>query len=162
MSQTSLVYMNEKHLKTQPRPLEFRLQITAAKTVTLVPVGADCLVAFDALSQAAIDAYLGTASEFLAAALDATALGANELALLVKMNGQCAKLVGAKAEYWTADGATVVAVSSAAASALTASTAKNECAVGSDGNIAVKFKDLGGIDAATDGQILVTLYWVAK
>ena len=162
MSQTSLVYSNEKHLKTQPRPLHFRLQITAAKTVSLVPVGADCLVAFEALSQAAIDAYLGTSDEFLAAALDATALGTDDFALLVKMNGQAAKIVGAKAEYWTANGATVVAVSSAAASALTASTAKNECAVGASGNIAVKFKDLTGVEAATDGQILVTIWWIAK
>jgi len=162
MSQTSLVYSNEKHLKTQPRPLEFRLQITAAKTVSLVPVGADCLVAFDALSQAAIDAYLGTSDEFLEAALDATALGTNELALLVKMSGQAAKIVGAKAEYWNAAGDTVVAVSSAAVSALTASTPANECAVGASGNLAVKFKDLTGIDAATDGQILVTLWWIAK
>lgn len=162
MSQTSLVYANEKHLKTQPRPLEFRLQITAAKTVSLVPVGADCLVAFDALSQAAIDAYLGTSSEFLAAALDATALGANELALLIKMSGQCAKVTGAKVEFWDAAGSTVVSLSSAAVSALTASTPANECAAGSAGNIAVKFKDITGIDAATSGQILVTVYWIAK
>lgn len=162
MSQTSLVYVNEKHLKTQPRPLVFRLQITAAKTVSLVPVGADCLVAFDALSQAAIDAYLGTSSEFLAAALDATALGTDDFALLVKMSGQCAKVLGADVEYWNAAGDTVVARSSAAAAALTASTAKNECAAGASGNIAVKFKDVTGVEAATDGQIVVTIHWIAK
>ena len=162
MSQTSLVYANEKHLKTQPRPLVFRLQITAAKTVSLVPVGADCLVAFDALSQSAIDAYLGTSSEFLAAALDATALGTDDFALLVKMSGQCAKVLGADVEYWNAAGDTVVARSSAAVSALTASTPANEVAAGSAGNIAVKFKDITGLDAATDGQVIVTIYWIAK
>lgn len=162
MSQTSLVYANEKHLKTQPRPLEFRLQITAAKTVSLVPVGADCLVAFDALSQSAIDAYLGTASEFLAAALDATSLGANDMALLVKMSGQCAKVTGAKVELWDSAGALTQTMNSAAVSALTASTPANEVAAGSAGNIAVKFKDITGLDAATSGQLVITIYWIAK
>jgi len=162
MSQTSLVFKNEKHAKTQPRSLKFRLQITGAKAVTKVPVGADCLVAFDALSQVAIDEYLGKAAQFAAAAFDATALGANELALLVKMDGQAGKVMGARVELWDAAGAVVVSRSCPAVAALTASTAANECAVSADGELAVKVADLTGLDAATNGQVLVEIDWVAK
>lgn len=163
MSQTSLVFANEKHAKTQPRSLVFRLAITGAKAVSAVPVGADCLPAFDALSQAAIDAYLGTASEFLAAGLDATALGANDMAVLVKMSGQAAKVCGAEVQLYAASGALTTTVNLAAVAALTASTPANECAVGASGNIALKIKDLdAGLDALTSGYIVLTIHWVAK
>ena len=163
MSQTSLVYTNEKMLKTQPRPLKFIYNITAAKTNSPIPVGSGSFTAYDALSQATIDAYLGTSSEFLAAAFDATAMGANEFAVLMDMKGQCGKILGAKIEYWDATGATLnIQLKSWAVTTLTASTAANECAVGAYGNIAVKFTDVTGLDAATTGYLIVTIDWVAK
>lgn len=162
MSQTSLVYTNEKHSKSQPRPLVFRLDITGAKTSQFVPVGADALVAYDALSQAAIDAALGSSSEFLAAALDATALGSDKLALLVPMKGQCGKVAGASIKWYSEAGAVTQELNAKAVAALTASTAACECAAGAAGNIAVKFTGLTGIDAATDGYLVITIHWVAK
>lgn len=163
MSQTSLVYSNEKMLKTQPRQLKFIYNITGAKANSPVPVGAGSYSAYDAVTQPVIDAYLGTSSEFLAAALDATAMGANAFAVLMDMKGQCGKILGAKLEYWSADGATLnIQLKSWAVSALTASTAANECAVGAYGNVAVKFTGVTGLDAATTGYVIVTIDWVAK
>ena len=162
MSQTSLVYTNEKHAKSQPRPLVFRLDITGAKTSQFVPVGADALLAYDALSQAAIDAALGSSSEFLAAALDATALGANDAALLVPMRGQCGKVSGASVKLYAEDGSLTQELNCKAVATLTASTPVNECAAGSAGNIVVKFKDITGLDAATDGYLVIEIHWVAK
>ena len=164
MSQTSLVYSNEKMQKTQPRQMHFIYQITGAKTNSPVPVGAGSYTAYDAIaSQAVIDAYLGTSSEFNYLAFDATAMGANEFAVVMDMKGQCGKILGAKIEYWSADGATMnIALKSWPVTTLTNSTAANECAVGAYGNVAVKFKDVTGLDAATDGYLIVTIDWIAK
>lgn len=163
MSQTSLVYANEKHAKTQPRQLIFRLDVTGAKTSQFVPVGADALVAYDAIaSQDVIDDYLGTSSEFLLAAFDATAMGANCLGLLVNMKGQAAKVLGASVKFFTEAGVVAVDLNAKAVSALTASTAASECAVGADGNIGVKFLTITGLDAATDGYLVIEIHWVAK
>ena len=163
MSQTSLVFSNEKLAKTQPRKLNFLYQITGAKTNSAIPAGSGSLTAYDAVTQATIDAYYGSTNEFLAAAFDATAMGANEFAVLLDMKGQCGKILGAKLELWTVSGATLsLSLSAWAVSALTASTVANECAVSSLGNIAVKFTDVTGLDAATDGYIKVSIDWVAK
>lgn len=163
MSQTSLVYSNEKHSKTQPRVLKFRYDITGAKTSTSVPVGADALVTYDAIAaQSTIDNYLGTSSEFLIAAFDATAMGADELGLIINMRGQCAKVLGAKITLFAEAGTLSISLNSKAVSALTASTVENSCAVGASGNIAVKFTGVTGLDAATDGYYVVEIDWIAK
>jgi len=163
MSQTSLVYSNDKHAKSQPRQLFFRLDVTGAKTNTKVPVGADALVVYDAIAtQSVIDTYLGTTSEFLVAAFDATAMGANELGLIVDMKGQCGKVVGAGVKFYTEAGVIAVDLNAKAVATLTASTAISECAAGSLGNIAVKFMDITGLDAATDGYLVVDIHWIAK
>lgn len=163
MSQTSLVYSNEKHAKTQPRQLIYRLDVTGAKTNSPLPVGADLLTTYDAIaSQAVIDTYLGTSSEFLVAAFDATAMGADEFGVIVNMKGQAAKVLGASLKFYAEAGTLALELNAKAVSALTASTVENSCALGASGNIAVKFTAVTGLDAATDGYLVLEIHWIAK
>ncbi len=163
MSQTSLVYLNEKHAKSQPRQLIFRFDVTGAKTNSPVPIGADVYTTYDAIaSQAVIDGYLGTSSEFLVAAFDATAMGADEFGMLVNMKGQAAKVLGARAVFYAEAGTVGIELNAKAVSALTASTVENACAVGANGNIALKLTGVTGLDAATDGYLVVEIHWIAK
>ena len=74
MPSQPLFFWNEKHAKSQPNVLDFTYQITAAKTVSPVPQGADSLTSFDAITQATIDNYLGVANDFPATYFDATAM----------------------------------------------------------------------------------------
>lgn len=163
MSQTSLVYSNEKHAKTQPRVLRYRYDITGAKTSTAQPVGADAYLTYDAISaQSVIDGYLGTTNEFLVAAFDATAMGGDELGMIVNMKGQAAAVLGATLTLWAEAGTLGITLNSKYVATLTASTVENSCALGANGNIAVKFTGVTGLDAATDGYFTIDIHWIAK
>lgn len=168
---TPLFYNNEKHYKTQPRCMKFMFKITAAKTVTPVPVGADCLTLFDApASQAVIDSYLSSpektvANDFLLAAFDATAMGADAFAGIINMNGQARSAVGLVARcYSGTGGATLVQRAVAAQTALTASTLETAVAASAGGNLAFKidFGNTPDFDALTAGLIEVEIYWIAR
>lgn len=166
MSQASLMYYNEKLGKTQSRPLKFEFDITAAKTVSGLPIGAPVLTAFDAIaSQAVIDAFLGTTNEFLVAAFDATALGADTFACIVNLGGQAAVLNSVTARCYSGTaGSTLVERHVKSSSALTASTLVTEAALGANGNLAIKvdFGNTPDFDALTAGQIVIEFDWIAK
>ena len=162
----SLHYWNEKLSKSLPRKLELVWEITAAKTVSPLIQGLPALTTFDAFaSQAVIDAALGTSSEFLLAAFDATAMGADTFGGVVNVSGQGAKLVHMSAKcYSGTGGSTIVERAVKSSSALTASTLASECALGANGNMAFKvdFGNTPDFDALTSGLIVVKLMWVAK
>lgn len=166
MSQPSLHYWQDALPKTLPRVLHLAWEITAAKTVSPLNMGLPVLTAFDAVaSQAVIDAYLGTTNEFLVAAFDATAMGADTFGGIVNMGGQAAKLNSMIARcYSGTGGATLVERCVKSSSALTASTLATECALGSSGNLAfrVDFGNTPDFDALTAGVIVVELQWVSK
>lgn len=166
MSQPSLHYWQAALPKTLPRVLHLAWEITAAKTVSPLNMGLPVLTAFDAIaSQAVIDSYLGTTSEFLVAAFDATAMGADVFAGIVNMGGQAAKLNSAIARcYSGTGGATLVERCVKSSAALTASTLATECALGADGNLAFKvdFGNTPDFDGLTAGVIVVELQWVSK
>jgi hypothetical protein len=160
-----LFYWNEKFGKTQARCLELVWSITAAKTVAARPIGTPVLTAFDAIStQATIDNFLGTSSEFLVAAFDSTAMGADTFACIINMGGQ-AKYVSHMEVvcYSGTGGATRVEVAVAEGS-LTASTLETALDLGASGNIAFKcdFGNTPDFDALTAGLIVARVYWVAK
>lgn len=171
MSRVPLTYWNEKHAKTQPGVLDFTYQITAAKTVSPAPQGADSFTFFDAITQNQIDTYLGTANDFLAAQFDATAMGADTFGGLVRMSGspsilaqafQCIKM---EARCFSGTGNTTVVERAALGSAgITASTLETACAVSTSGNLAFKidFGNTPDFDALTSGIIVVRLYWISK
>jgi hypothetical protein len=166
MGNMSLAYYQDQLGKVDPHVTTLVWNITAAKTVSSVPANSAALVAFDAISsQAVIDDFLGTTNEFLVAAFDATAMGADMFAAIVNMAGQMKQLVYAEAVcYSGTGGATKVERAVQASSALTASTLATEAAVGASGNVAVKvdFGNTPDFDALTAGTIVLKLYWIAK
>jgi hypothetical protein len=166
MSQTSLFLWNEQLELANVRTLTLCYKITAAKTVQALPLQAATLTAFDAISaQSVIDDFLGTSSEFLLAAFDSTAMGADAFAVIVNMKEQCQELLGMEVACSSgSNGATVVVQGVSASSALTASTLSTECAKGADGNIAARFAfgNTPDFDALTAGLIRVTFYYVSK
>lgn len=168
MSRQPLFYWNEKHAKTQPGVLDFTYQITAAKTVSPVPQGADSFSFFDAITQAQIDAYLGTPNDFLAAQFDATAMGTDAFGGIVRMSGspsilaQGFQLLKMEALLFSGAGLATVAQAAALGSVgIAASTLGTACALSTSGNIGFKFVTTG-LDALTAGIIVVRLYWISK
>lgn len=163
MTDTSLMYWQEKLGKTQPRYARFAYEITGAKAVSSLVPGIPALSAFDAVaSQAVIDDFLGTTNEFLLAAFDATSMGTDAFAVIVNMGKQVDRLLYAKAQTHSGtNGLTALTSAVKSSSALTASTLASECAKGSFGNMAAKFV-LTGVDALTAGIIVVELAWVSK
>lgn len=171
MSRQPLFYWNEKHAKSQPGVLDFTYQITAAKTVTPTPQGADSFTFFDAITQAQIDAYLGVSNDFLAAQFDATAMGADTFGGLIRMSGspstfaQAFQAVKMEAVCYSGTGNTTSVFRAALGSAgITASTLETAVAVSSTGNLAFKidFGNTPDFDALTSGIIIVRVYWISK
>lgn len=157
---TSLVYWQDKLAKTQPRRLKFVYKINGAKDISEVIPGTPVLAAFDALTQADIDAHLGTSSEFTAAQFDATAMGLDALGLIIDMQGQASKVVMASARLVGAD-EVEDAEERMLAEGLTDSTLESEAALGANGNIALRTV-LTGLDAATAGHVEVEIFWISK
>lgn len=172
MSSASLMYWNDKHGKTQARELTFIYEITGAKTNSPAVAGYPALDLYDAATnQAQIDDFLLTSSEFTAAQFDATAMGTDAFGVIVDMRGrqalgssssqtgQADKLIMAEAQLYVDD----IAVSDGNATnkALSDSTLEPGASLGANGNLAARFV-LGGLDAATDGIIVVKFHWIAK
>jgi hypothetical protein len=137
--------------------------ITAAKTVT--DLGrSPTLTAFDAIaSQATINTHLGTTNEFLVAAFDATAMGADVFAGIIDMGGQCAEVYSMVARCYSASN-TLVTRQCEDVATLTASTLATEIAKGANGNIAFKvdFGNTPDFDALTAGTIEIDIVWRSK
>lgn len=161
---TPLTYWQDKLGKTQPHILEFTWEITGAKTVTEVPRGIPVLYSFDALTQAQIDAYLGSTNEFLEAAFDATSMGTDAFGGVIAMAGQASDVLWIDSQCNldpTADG--LLHNSDVKVSTLSASTLANniEVAVSSSGNIGFK-QTVTGLDAATNGLIRIQIGFISN
>jgi hypothetical protein len=168
MPSQPLFFWNEKHAKSQPNVLDFTYQITAAKTVSPVPQGADSLTSFDAITQATIDNYLGVANDFPATYFDATAMGTDAFAGIIRMSGspsilaQSFQLLKLEARVMSGTGLGTVSDRAAFGSVgMTASTLETATAQSSTGNLAFKIV-VSGLDALTSGMIIARLYWISK
>lgn len=161
----SSAYWGDKAQRSQPEVLDLYYVITAAKTVSDKNKNV-ALTAFDAIaSQSVINDFLGTTDEFLVAAFDSTAMGADAFAAIVQMEGQVSELISAKAVcYSGSDGATVVTQGVASVSALTASSLSTQAAKGAYGNMAVRvaFGNTPDFDALTSGLIHLQLVYRLK
>jgi len=162
MSKMSLAYYNDQLGKVDPHVTQLVFDITGAKASSPIPANSASLVAYDAIaSQSVIDDFLGTTNEFLVSAFDATAMGTDAIACIVNMCGQMKQLVYVEVlVYSGTGGATLTSRAVQASSALTGSLA-TEAAVGASGNVAVKAV-VTGLDALTDGTIVVRLHWISK
>lgn len=162
MAVSSLFYYNDQLGKVVPNELILQYKITGAKTSAPIVANSATLTAYDAIaSQSVIDNFLGTSSEFLVAAFDATAMGTNAFAVIVDMNGQAKNLLSVRARVMSGSNFATVAECSDIADGLTASTLSCEGAVGANGNLAGRFV-LAGLDALTSGLIEVRFSWIAK
>ncbi len=164
MTATSLIYYNDQFLKTVPRVLSLQYSITGAKAASAIAPNSASWIFFDALStQASIDSYLGSTNEFLLAAFDSTAMGADAFGGIVNMCGQAKKVTQMVAYCYSASN-TIVTRQTQAATALTASSLTTQVAVGADGNIAfrVDFGNSPDFDGLTAGTIQIDLHWISK
>ncbi len=163
MSETSLFYYNDQLGKVAPRITRLFYDITGAKASTATIPNTAVLTAYDAIaSQAVIDTFLGTTNEFLVAAFDSTSMGTDAFAAIVNFNGQVKKLLGVTVVTRTGTaGATSTSNSLAASATLTSSSLTAQCALGANGNVAVR-SIVTGMDGFTSGQIMVDIYWIAK
>jgi choline dehydrogenase-like flavoprotein len=162
MGNMSLAYYQDQLGKVDPHVTQLVWDITAAKTVAAIPANSVALTAFDAIaSQATIDDFLGSSSEFAVAAFGATPMGTDVFAAIVNMSGQMKQLVYVEALcYSGSGGSTLVTAGFQPIATLTAALG-NEASVSSLGNVAVKVA-LSGLDALTDGTIVLKLHWIAK
>lgn len=165
MQSVSNMYWGDKAQRGQALQLDLLYQITAAKTVKALNANVS-LTTFDAISsQSVINDFLGTTDEFLVAAFDATAMGADMFGGIVDMGGQVSELLSLEAVcYSGSDGLTVVQSGVNASASLTASTLKTEAAKGSAGNLGFKvnFGNTPDFDALTSGLIKITLRYRVK
>lgn len=164
MSHSSLMYWQEQFHKGVPRLDRFVWQITGAAAAKLVVAQSAVLHGFGAITQAAIDAHLGSTDEFDGDAFDATAMGADVFAAIFNYRGQVSKLVQVVARCYSGTAGATLVEQSVLAGTLTASTVETAAEVSSDGNVAVKvnFGNTPDFDALTSGIIAVDLLWVSK
>jgi hypothetical protein len=155
-------YFQEQFGSTQTHKLTFLFQITAAKVVALKPQGLGAVLSsFDAVTQAQIDALLGSTNEFTAAKFDATSMGANAFAVLANCAGQVKKLVAAKASLYSGtDNQTTL--NTVTMAALVDSQLASQASVSALGNVAAKFNLGAGADALTSGVIIVEFEVILK
>lgn len=170
---TAMVLWNEAFPR-RTNLLQLQWQITAAKTVSPLPMTATgVLTTFDAIAaQSTIDNFLLTTNEFLIAQFDATAMGTDTFAGIVKMNGAsvAGSTVTGQAEsvqamvanlYSGTNGATVVTSGVVSSATLTSSSNTSQIAVGANGDIAFRFV-ASGLDVLTAGLISVNIFWTSK
>lgn len=150
---------NDSIQRSQPLKLDFVFPITAAKTVSQIP---GTLTAFDAIaSQAIIDAFLATSSEFLVAAFDATSMGTDAFAVLLNLGGatgQCKEVTKIDITSYTAAGAVSAELHLLPVASLTSTSLTSQIAKGASGNVALRMI-LTGVDALTSGHIHVEVYF---
>lgn len=158
-----LFHWQEKFGKTQLRCLRFQYEITGAKAINSLPAGTPVLTTFDGIaSQAIIDAHLRTVAEFPATAFDAASMAANTFGGVIDMMGQAAFVSHIEAKLFTGAGGSTAVLRAAVEGDLTGATPETAVAIGAAGNIAFKVDFGGSLDAATDGLIVIEIFWMAK
>ena len=161
---TSLFYYNDQWGKVQPQVLRLQYEITAAKTCKPIVSNSASLTAFDAIaSQAVIDDFLGTSSEFTLAQFDATSMGADAFGAIVDMQGQAKSVVQMIARCYSNTGGADLVTRQVKGGSLTDSTLETAVECGADGNIACKvdFGNSPDLDALTAGTIDIEIHWIA-
>jgi hypothetical protein len=162
MSNANRTYWSDKVARGEPIITRFLYQITGTKTISQLEGNAS-YPSFDAIStQAKIDTFLGTTSEFNYLAFDATSMGTDTWGAIIDMQGQVASLLYVQVMLSSGTGGvTTVFNKMAPLSTLTNTTNQSECALGANGNVALKFLSTG-LDSVAAGFIEVTLAWRAN
>jgi hypothetical protein len=162
MADTSLMYYNEKLGKTNPRELVLFLNITGAKAVSPRPIGPPILTTFDAIaSQSTINNFLGTTDEFTIAQFDGTAMGTDTLGVIINMSGQVGYVLGVTTQCYSGANFATLTTNTSIGTGLTDSSNTSQCAVGADGNMALRTV-VSGMDILTTGVIVLRIMWISK
>jgi hypothetical protein len=162
MAQPSYILANDSLARHQKASIDLIYNITGAKAGKFVALPPQALVAYDAsvITQAAIDALLGSVLEFDAADFTSTAMGTDALGLVLDCGGQIAAVHGIKIHALTDDGAGAVAqatqlgkVAPLVNTSLAAIARVEKSALG---NLGVQMV-VTGLDAATSGQLQISI-----
>lgn len=168
----ALTYWQQNMGKSVPHTVEFSWTITGAGTYSEIVVGQPVLqLRAAASSQAQIDNFLGTTSEFNYALLGSTQMGTDAIAFIVNMGGQAAKAVYAECSFWSEAGYNMNTIEGSDTDPLVqnqrvppialADTLTPKYALGANGNLAAAFV-LTGLDAATVGMITARFAFISK
>lgn len=162
MTTKALTYWSDSLARGEVQETKLIYEFTGAKALKDRAANA-ALVSFDAIaSQAVIDNFLGTSSEFLLAAFAATPMGTDAVAFIVNMGGQCAELVSATLILRSSTGlATVSEATQWGSTSAMGTTLANGIQQGANGNVAARFV-VSGLDSITAGQAELKLYWRSK
>lgn len=157
---TSLVCWNDKLDRTVPRVSEFTYTLTSG---AMVPrEGYPILAATGALTQATIDAFLGTSTEVNYLNYDATSLGTDALGFIVDMGGQVKKLISFEVIMRSGTGfvTTVRRYATTDDVMVNTSIAVAEAALSTTGNPYCRFV-VTSFDSTT-GYIDLRMKWISK
>ena len=94
MAQPSFILTNDSLARHQKASIELVYNITGAKAGKFAVLAPQALVAYDTavITQAQIDALLGSTNEILASVFTSTAMGTDALGLVLDCNGQIAAI----------------------------------------------------------------------
>lgn len=164
MSQTSLFHYQDQYEKGLCRKDSFIWTITGAAASNLVPQQSAVLSTYGALTQAQIDAFLGSTNEFNYLDFDATAMGADMFAAIFNYDGQVQSVSSVVATCYSSTGGSTQVIRQTEADGLAASTVETAAELSSLGNVAVKvnFGNTPDFDGLTSGTIQIDIYWVSK
>ena len=157
MAQPSFILANDSLARHQKASIELIYNITGAKAGKFAPLAPQALVAYDAsvITQAAIDALLGSTNEILASVFTSTAMGTDALGLVLDCNGQIATVhsVEIRSLADSAQAGQLGAVTALTNASLAAIARIEKSALGNLGLQLV----VTGLDAATSGQLVIKI-----
>jgi hypothetical protein len=161
MSVPSYILKNDALARHQKAVIDLMVD---AKGLKFVGAQAQAIIGASAtpFTQTAIDALLGSSSEFLATDFGSTALGTDALALILNCDGQIAKVHAVELLSEIDAGAAAIALGLPAAMANTLPSATApRVAVSSLGNLAVQ-SVITGLDAGTAAVAVIRIHCELK
>lgn len=157
MATPSFILANDGLARHQKASIELIYNITGAKTGAFAALAPQALVAYDAstITQAQIDALLGSTNEFLASVFTSTAMGTDALGLVLDCNGQIAAVhsVEISSLVGTTQAGQLGSIAALTNASLAAVPRIEKSALGNLGLQCV----VTGLDVATSGQILIKI-----
>jgi hypothetical protein len=157
MATPSFILVNDSLARHQKAHIELIYNITGAKAGKFAVLAPQALVAYDAstITQAQIDALLGSTNEFLASVFTSTAMGTDALGIVLDCGGQIASVqsveIRSLADSAQAGQLGVVAALTNASLAAIARIEKSAL-----GNLGLQLV-VTGLDAAVAGQLVIKI-----
>ena len=157
MAQPSFILANDSLARHQKASIELIYNITGAKAGKFAPLAPQALVAYDAstITQAQIDALLGSVNEFDAADFTGAAMGTDALGLVLDCGGQIAAVHSVEIQS-LADTAQASQLGSVAALSNASLAAIARIEKSALGNLGLQLV-VTGLDVAVAGQLVIKI-----